>query len=440
MTFEDLNLNTQLSHALADLKISEPTVIQQKVFPVVMSGRDVVAVAQTGTGKTFGYLLPCLRQWQYSKDKHVQILVLVPTRELVVQIVEAAEKLSVYLNVKVTGVFGGTNMNNQAAELKAGVDLLVATPGRLVDLLMTGALKARSIKKLVIDEVDEMLSLGFRAQLGTVLDLLPEKRQNLLFSATLTDDVRLLIDQYFNHPIYVEATPVGTPLENIEQQVLFVPNFHTKVNLLKWLLQHHPSMDKVLVFAATKQLADQLFQEIQEDITGGVDIIHSNKTQNYRFNSVRSFEDGSIRLLIATDIIARGLDVSGVSHVINFDTPDEPENYIHRIGRTGRASQKGNSITMVTEAEKENLLAIEALMNYEIPIQSLPGDLQISELLTPDELPRIQMPFTPLRGTSGGGAAFHEKLAKNKKVNVRRNIAAEKMQKYGRPIKRSGRK
>lgn len=441
MTFNDLNLNTPLVNALSDLGISTPTTIQQKVFPVVMSGRDVVAVAQTGTGKTFAYLLPCLRQWQYSKEKTPQILILVPTRELVTQVVESVKKLTVYLNATVVGVFGGTNLNSQIAEVKNGADILVATPGRLADILLTGAVKTKSIKKLIIDEVDEMLNLGFRTQLQNILDLLPARRQNLMFSATLTEDVTNLIIQYFNDPVSVEASPTGTPLENIEQSVVFVPNFYTKINLLKLLLEQEASMDKVLVFAATKQLADQLFQEIDAKFPGQVGVIHSNKTQNYRFASVNNFQDGITRVLIATDIIARGLDVSEVTHVINFDMPDEPENYVHRIGRTGRAFQKGISITFSTEKEVDSLRAIEELMNYTIPVRSLPADLEISEVLTPDEIPKIMMPNVPFKPlTESSGPAFHEKLAKNRKVNVRRNIAAEKMQKYGRPIKRSGKK
>lgn len=442
MTFNELNLNKPLLNALDDLGYTTPTPIQQKVFSVVMSGQDVCGIAQTGTGKTLAYLLPCLRQYQFSKEKHPQIVVLVPTRELVVQVVEAVQKLTKYMNLAVVGVYGGVNLKPQLAEVQQGVDVLVATPGRLVDLLSGGSVKLKALKKLVIDEVDEMLDLGFRAQLKTILDVLPPKRQNLLFSATLTEEVEGLIDDYFTNPVRVEAAPAGTPLENISQSAYDVPNFYTKVNLLEWLLRQQSEMTKVLVFVATKQLADDLYDQLEPKFPGSVGVIHSNKAQNKRFEAVRAFQSGTYRILIATDIIARGLDIAEVSHVVNFDTPDTPETYIHRIGRTGRADRKGIAITFVTPAEKEFQTAIEGLMNYAIPMLPLPDDLPISDVLTEDEKPRVNMKTIQVKAAQPdeGGGAYHDKIDKNKKVNVRRDYAAEKMRKYGRPIKRSGKK
>lgn len=442
MTFDALNLNKPLLNALGDLGYTTPTPIQQKVFSVVMSGQDVCGIAQTGTGKTLAYLLPCLRQFQFSKEKNPQLLILVPTRELVVQVVESVKELSAYLSLVVVGAYGGVNLKPQLAAVQQGADVLVATPGRLVDLLSSGVLKTKSVKRLVIDEVDEMLNLGFRTQLKIILDLLPPKRQNLLFSATLTDEVETLINTYFNSPVRVEAAPVGTPLENIAQSLYSVPNFYTKVNLLDLLLHQQADMTKVLVFVATRQLADQLFDQLDAKFPAVIGVIHSNKAQNHRFASVSQFKDGTYRVLIATDIIARGLDVAEVSHVINFDLPEVPESYIHRIGRTGRADKKGIAIAFVTEADQQALAAIEQLMNYPVPAVPLPENLVISEVLTDDEKPKIQMKTidvkTPAREASG--PAFHEKIDKNKKVNVRRDHAAEKWAKYGRPIKRSGKK
>lgn len=442
MTFEELNLNKPLINALNDLGYTTPTTIQQNVFSVVMSGRDVCGLAQTGTGKTLAYLLPCLRQLQFSKDKLPQLLIIVPTRELVVQVLETVNQVTAYMNLTAVGVYGGVNLKPQAAQVQQGMDILVATPGRLVDLLSSGVLKTKAIKKLVIDEVDEMLDLGFRTQLKIILDLLPPKRQNLLFSATLTTEVEKLIETFFNNPVRVEAAPVGTPLENIAQTAYEVPNFYTKVNLLKLLLSQDATMTKVLVFVATKQLADQVYEELDAKFPDQLGIIHSNKAQNQRFEAVGNFKSGAFRILIATDIIARGLDVAEVSHVINFDMPDVPENYIHRIGRTGRADQQGIAITFITPADQEKQEAIEALMNYQIPLVSLPDDLAISEVLTDDEKPKVYMktPEVKVPKREDVGPAFHEKLAKNKKVNVRRDHAAEKMLKYGRPIKRSGKK
>lgn len=442
MTFEELNLNKSLLNALNDLGYTIPTTIQHKVFSVVMSGQDVYGIAQTGTGKTFAYLLPCLRQFQFSKEKLPQLVIIVPTRELVVQVVESVKKLTTYMNLLVVGVFGGVNLKPQVAEVANGVDILVATPGRLVDLLASGVIKPKAIKKLVLDEADEMLNLGFRAQLKLILDSLPVKRQNLLFSATITDEVEELMNTYFNHPVKVEATPAGTPLDNISQVAYQVPNFHTKVNLLELLLGHDPDMVKVLVFVATKHLADQLFEQLQAKFKEEVSVIHSNKAQTQRFEAVSRFEKGESRILIATDIIARGLDVAEVSHVINFDMPEQPETYVHRIGRTGRVDKKGIAISFITEREQEQQESVENLMQQPIPIRPLPKHLEISDQLIPEEIPRsyLKIPEVKIIKSDTFGGAFHEKSEKNKKVNVRRNHAEEMMKKYGKPIRKSRKK
>ncbi|MBS1613081.1 MAG: DEAD/DEAH box helicase [Bacteroidetes bacterium] len=441
MTFEDLNLNKPLLNALADLKYTKPTTIQHKAFPVVMSGRDVVGIAQTGTGKTLSYLLPALRQWEFSKDAVPRILVMVPTRELVTQVVETAELLSKYMSVKVVGVYGGTNIKTQMAALYGGADIVVGTPGRIFDLALNGSLKMKSIKKLVIDEVDEMLSLGFRYQLTNILTLLPQKRQNLMFSATLTDEVEALINDFFNAPEKIEAAPAGSPLENITQTAYEVPNFNTKINLLDMLLSSDAEMKKVLVFTATKKMADDVYELIAPKFEGKIGVIHSNKSQNNRFDTVEKFQDGSYRALIATDIIARGLDISEVSHVINFDVPDVPESYIHRIGRTGRADKKGISITFASPREDEFRTAIESLMKFKIPVIPNPEGLEISDVLTRDEMPNnetrnIQDKFK----IPELGVAFHEKKAKNKKVNMHMTRAEKLKLKYGKPKKRKPKK
>ena len=442
MTFDDLNLNTPLLSALDDLGYTNPTTIQRKVFPIVMSGKDVCGIAQTGTGKTFAYLLPCLRQWKFSKDKAPQILIIVPTRELVAQVVEAVKALTPYMSLIVTGVYGGVNINTQKALVETGVDVLVATPGRLYDLAMNGAFKTKMIKKLVIDEVDEMLNLGFRTQLKNILDLLPPRRQNLLFSATITEEVETLIETYFNDPIRVEAAPTGTPLENIIQSSYEVPNFYTKVNLLELLLSEDKSMTKVLIFVATKKLADQLYEQLENKFPGTAGVIHSNKEQNNRFNTVKQFQEGNYRFIIATDIVARGIDIAEVTHVINFDTPEIPENYIHRIGRTGRADKKGIAITFVTANEKPALSLIETLMKYQVPIIELPQQLVISEVLTEEEIPKFFMKIIQVKAPKKeeAGPAFHPKSAKNSKVNFIVKKKDRMMKKYGKPITRGQKK
>ncbi|MBC7934836.1 MAG: DEAD/DEAH box helicase [Rhizobacter sp.] len=442
MTFNDLNLNSPLLKALEELGFTTPTTIQHKVFPVVMSGRDVCGIAQTGTGKTFAYLLPCLRLWKFSKDDAPQILVIVPTRELVTQVVEAVKALTTYMTVNVAGVYGGVNINTQKLAMAEKIDVLVATPGRLYDLMVDGAFKSKMIKRVIIDEMDEMLNLGFRTQIKNILDLLPGKRQNLLFSATIIPDVETLMNDYFNDPEKVEAAPTGTPLEGIEQFKYDVPNFYTKVNLLHLLLEQDKSMSKLLVFTASKALADQLYEEMAPKYPETVGVIHSNKEQNHRFNTVKQFKEGQYRFIIATDIVARGIDIAEVTHVINFDVPDTAENYIHRIGRTGRADKKGIAISFVTEREKPFLQKIEALMQYEVPTIALPENLDISAILTEDEKPKVYMKEIQIKikKKEEAGPAFHPKSAKNSKVNHVISRKDRMMKKYGKAKTRGQKK
>ena len=420
MTFQELNLNTPLLNALIDLGFENPTPIQEKVYPVVMSGRDAVGIAQTGTGKTFSYLLPILRQLKYSDSKHARILIVVPTRELVLQVVGEIEKLTKYMNVRVVGVYGGTNINTQRQVVYNGMDILVATPGRLVDLVMTGVLRLKSIQKLVIDEVDEMLNLGFRPQLMSFMESLPQRRQNLMFSATLTEEVAALIDNYFYEPITVAIENQRTPLEQITQYYYTVPNFFTKVNLLGNLLANTDEYYRVLIFVASKQFADRVFELIDPVFPEQIGVLHSNKSQNYRINSLERFRNGTYRILIATDVASRGLDIADVSHVINFDTPDAPEDYIHRIGRTGRAEQTGIAFTLVNEAEGKNFAEIEKFMNRPILEKPLPEGLKISHVYTEEEQPVMfdKDYLGKSNAINDSQGAFHEKKEKNKKVNL----------------------
>lgn len=420
MTFQELNLNTPLLNALIDLGFENPTPVQEKVYPLVLSGRDVVGIAQTGTGKTFAYLLPILRQLKYSDQKHPRILIVVPTRELVLQVVGEVEKLVKYMNVRVTGVYGGTNINTQKQVVYNGMDILVATPGRLVDLVYTGVLRVKSIQKLVIDEVDEMLNLGFRPQLMNFLDSLPQRRQNLMFSATLTDEVAGLIDSYFYDPIAVEIETQGTPLEQIGQYFYSVPNFYTKVNLLEKLLIQADEFVRVLVFVESKQVADRVFELLDPKFPDQIGVLHSNKSQNYRINALERFKSGISRILISTDVASRGLDIPDISHVINFNVPEEAEDYIHRIGRTGRAEKTGIAITFANEPELKLLSEIERFINRYLEEKPLPADLPISNVFTDEERPvmfdKDYLGKVPRLSESQG--AFHEKKEKNKKVNL----------------------
>ncbi|HFA51558.1 MAG TPA: DEAD/DEAH box helicase [Bacteroidetes bacterium] len=442
MTFDDLNLNNPLRMALADMGISEPTAIQRKVFSPIMEGRDVVGIAQTGTGKTYAYLLPVLRLWKFTKSPYPQIMIVVPTRELVAQVVDEIEKLATYMDVIAVGVYGGTNMKTQSVKVTAGLDIVVGTPGRLVDLMLTGALQAKKIKKLIIDEVDEMLNLGFRTQLKNIIDFLPEKRQNLMFSATMTEEVEKVINRFTDYYKKLETAPSGAPLENIEQYAYEVPNFNSKANLLELLLNIDAEIKKLLVFVSTKKMADALYERMAPIFEEKVGVIHSSKSQNNRFATVDKFQDGTYRFIIATDIIARGLDVSSVTHIINFDLTDTAEKYIHRIGRTGRAEKKGIAISFVSEKEKEYKKKIEELMSLEIPLRPTPDGLLLSDELIALEKHVDIIPFNnhKMRMHQPSGPAFHDKKAKNKKVNNKLTRKEKMKLKYKKPQTRGQKK
>ena len=420
MEFNDLNLGTPLANAINDLEFIQPTPIQYKAYPVIMSGRDVVGIAQTGTGKTFAYLMPILRMLKFSEQRSPRVLIVVPTRELVVQVKEEAEKLAKYMSHRIDGVYGGTNINTQKKMVYAGLDILVATPGRLIDLALTGVLRLNTIQKLVIDEVDEMLNQGFKPQIEQILEMLPAKRQNVLFSATLSKEVEGLIQENFKGPEKIEIAPHGTPLEQILQLAYELPNFTTKVNMLKHMFATEEELQKVLLFVSSRKIADLLHTSLENDIDTEIGVIHSNKSQNYRFRSVENFDKGESRLLIATDIASRGLDIENVSHVINFDLPDEPHDYLHRIGRTGRADKEGVAVTFFIPRDEEMRNGIEALMDKKITNQPLPEELSISNKVLDFEREimlgvDVETRRTKLTQTQG---AFHEKKAKNKKVNL----------------------
>ena len=417
ITFEDLSLIKPLRNAISELAFVKPTPIQQKSFSVVRSGSDVVGIAQTGTGKTLAYMLPILQDLKYSKIDTPRVLVLVPTRELVIQVVDRINEFSSYINVSVLGLYGGTNINTQKKACSIGVDIIVATPGRLYDLAACRALQLKTVKQLVIDEVDVMLDLGFRVQLANIFSILKDRRQNIMFSATMTEDVDSLIDDYFIKPNKISIAVSGTPLDNITQQCYNVKNFYTKLNLLKYILSDSEVFSKVLVFVYNKKHADIIFDSLNECFSSQLCVIHSNKTQNYRIRSIKQFDDGVNRILVSTDVMARGLDLNKITHVINFDTPRFSENYMHRIGRTGRAEEKGKSILFYTDKEEEAKISIESLMDYKIPQMDFPLDVDISEQLLPEERDRTKISKNRSTETVTRDAGFHDKKEKNKKTN-----------------------
>lgn len=417
-SFEKFKLPKSIQKALTELEITTPTPIQNKTFKKIASGRDVMGIAQTGTGKTLAFLLPVLKQFEFTNAEYPKVLILAPTRELAVQINDEIEKICKYNSIRSIAIYGGTNINTQKKAVAEGVDIVVGTPGRTMDLALDGILRFDEIKKLIIDEFDEMLSLGFRPAITSIVSMMKSKHQSILFSATMTDEVDALLDELFNNPIEISLAPSGTPLEKIKQEKYRVPNFNTKVNLLKHFLSNHESNLKLLIFANNKRIADLLFERLDECYTNQFGIIHSNKSQNYRLNTIKSFQNDEIRAIITTDVMARGLDITDITHVINFDIPDSPEQYMHRIGRTGRADKSGIAISYITPKEEELFLAIEITMNQEVPEKEFPEDVTISNVLVEAEKTRQKVKFLLKKPQVSDNGAFHEKKEKNKKVNL----------------------
>jgi ATP-dependent RNA helicase RhlE len=431
-SFAQLNLNNALRNALDDLGYTEPTAIQLQAFAPVMAGNDVLGIAQTGTGKTFAYLMPLIRQWQFQQKKSVSMLVIVPTKELVVQVEEAFKQIAKYTSLRAVGVYGGPSIKNQAADIAQGTDVVIGTPGRINDLLLHGTINPRQVKKLVIDEVDQLLNLGFRSDLSHLLDVLPEKRQTLMFSATMTADVETIIAKYMQRVVRIDAATSGSTADGIEQRLYEAPNFYSKLNLLKHLLQSDESMTRVLVFAGGKRMADRLEFMLDDDFGDELAVIHSNKNANKRLRTVEEFAEGKSRILVASDLLARGVDVEGVTHVVNFVLPDAPEDYVHRIGRTGRAQRAGVAISMSAPYEEDSLQAIELLIGNRIPRCEWPSSVELSNEMLPDELDRGSMPVKVKAPKLEGGGAFHEKLDKNKKVPIKVTRADKMKAKYGK--------
>lgn len=416
--FEQLDLPKSLKKAIDDLGFQTLTPIQEKSFPVILSGRDMIGIAQTGTGKTLAYLLPILKQYKFQDSDMPKVVIIVPTRELVVQVTEETQKLTQYMSTRVLGLYGGVNINTQKKAVYAGVDILIATPGRLMDLALDNVVRFDDVKKLVIDEFDEMLNLGFSVQVTSILAMMKMKRQNILFSATMTEEVDQVINDYFDQPQEVSLAPSGTPLENIRQKKYLLPNFITKINLLNELLLSDDSIKRVLIFVNNKRIVELIHERLDEKLQQQIGVIHSNKTQNYRLNTLAELQKGNLRGILTTDIMARGLDIRDVTHVINLEIAEIPEQYMHRIGRTGRADQDGVAISMVSAREEEWFLEIEQLMNQEVEAFEIPENVEIATALMEFEKKREQPKRVFKKTVIEGGGAFHEKKDKNKKVNL----------------------
>lgn len=379
-SFEDFKLNKQLLNAIAEAGYTTPTEIQQKAITPTLSGQDIMGIAQTGTGKTAAFVLPLLMQLKYAQGDDPRALILSPTRELAMQIEEHIQMFSRYLDLRTVLLYGGLGPRSQKEALKKGCDIIVATPGRFLDLYLDGDVSTKSLKFLVMDEADKMMDMGFIGKIHRILEVVPRKRQNLLFSATMSELVRKIAGDFLAFPTVIEVTEQATPAQTVTQHLYRVPNLKTKINLLAHLVEDDEAFHRVIVFCKTRVVADHVFNFLVRRFGNeNVRVIHSNKGQNTRINSINSFKAGEVRFLVATDVAARGLDVSNVSHVINFDVPIVIEDYVHRIGRTGRAFNKGNAITFCNPAEEYYIGKIEKLIRQSIPTSDIPAGVFVEE-------------------------------------------------------------
>ncbi|MBP6180596.1 DEAD/DEAH box helicase [Flavobacterium sp.] len=373
MSFNSLDLSDALLKAISKKGYTTPSPIQQKAIPPILEGKDVLASAQTGTGKTAGFTLPILQilsQGQHLRHRPIRALVLTPTRELAAQVYTNIKEYSEFLDLRSTVIFGGVNQKPQVALLRQGVDILVATPGRLIDLQNQGLVSLSKVEILVLDEADRMLDMGFLRDIERIMKVLPSKRQNLMFSATFSKDIKKLAMGILHHPIQVEATPENTTVDAIIQKVYPVAKEKKTELIIKLITEGN--WKQILVFTRTKQGANKLTESM---ISAGIKAaaIHGNKGQGARTKALAGFKNGSLTALVATDIAARGLDIPLLPHVINFELPNIPEDYVHRIGRTGRAGASGEAISLVSPDETTFLRDIEKLVGLKLPKENIKG-------------------------------------------------------------------
>lgn len=376
-TFDNFKLNKQLLDAVKDAGYTKPTPIQEQAIPLALAGHDILGIAQTGTGKTAAYVLPLLMKVKYAQGQHPRALILAPTRELVMQIAEAVTDFGKYTDLRFVSLYGGIGPKTQIEKVQAGVDIIISTPGRFLDLYKRGEIFTREIKTMVMDEADKMLDMGFLGQIKGILEVIPVKRQNMLFSATFSGKIEKLSHDFLEFPERVEIAIQATTADTIQQVKYLVPNIKTKINLLVHLLESQ-DFKRVMIFTKSRKNAESVFSYLERKHLGSIRVIHANKGQNTRINSMEDFKAGEVRILVATDVAARGLDVSMVSHVVNFDVPLIYEDYVHRIGRTGRAEQEGAAITFVNPAEEYHFEKIEEIIRMEVPVVQMPSEVTVT--------------------------------------------------------------
>lgn len=424
-TFEKFKLNRQLLNAVAEMGLVHATPVQEQTIPRIGAGHDVLGIAPTGTGKTLAYLLPLLMKLKYASEDMPRALILAPTKELVKQIAEVAQRATYYTDLRTVMLYGGVGPSQQISDIEQGVDLLVATPGRFLELYQKGAVVTKALKTLVLDEADKMMDMGFMPQIRKILEIIPVKRQNLLFSATFPEKVERLSEEFLEFPEKVEVAPSATPAETIKQVLYHTPNRATKINLLTYLLEQE-KLERVIVFVKSRKIADQVANYVARKNLGEMRVIHANKGQNTRINSMDAFKEGNVRILITTDVSSRGIDVSDVSHVINFDVPVIYEDYVHRIGRTGRATKTGESITFATEADAYHVKNIEKLIRSTIQVKKIPGvvDIPATGFEEKQEMAR-EIDYQKRRDDPDYKGAFHEKKKRPDKSWQRGNEKAK---------------
>lgn len=429
MRFEDLKLTRQFLNAIEEAGYQEATEIQIKAIPPIMANQDVVGIAQTGTGKTASYVLPLLQMLKYAQGNEPRCLILVPTKELVVQVERTIAELSKYTDLRFVALFGGIGPKAQIEAIKQGVDIVVATPGRFLEIYAKGEIVAKKIKHIVLDECDRMMDMGFWPQLRDIQEKMPQKKQQLLFSATFPEKVERIADNFLLFPLRIEVTPQATPAASIEQFIYELPNFRAKLDMLVYLLKTYEDYNRVMVFVRTKQEATSIAKYLERLEFGEVRLLHSNKGQNARINAIDDFKSGDVRILVSTDVSARGIDVIEVSHVINFNIPTHYEDYVHRIGRTGRAFKTGTAISFMDFSEKYHIDKIEKLIKQpisrievgkEIEIHETPFEEFQNQMREIDRQKRLEDP--EFKG------AFHEKKKKfdTKKTNDKNSKSKKK--------------
>lgn len=427
MSFSSLGLSEPILRAIAEKGYSTPTPIQIKAIPTALSGKDVMAAAQTGTGKTASFTLPLLQRLASGskvKANHIRALVLVPTRELAVQVAESVATYGKHLSLKSGVVYGGVKINPQMMKLRGGVDVLVATPGRLLDLFNKNAVKFSQIETLVLDEADRMLDLGFIGDIRKILGLLPKKCQNLLFSATFSSDIRKLTDNILKNPVQIEVSPRNSTAKSVKQWVYEVDK-SKKPALLSHLIRNK-GWEQVLVFTRTKKGADRLVRKLEGDGISAA-AIHGDKSQAERTRTLAYFQANKVRILVATDIAARGIDINELPHVINFDLPKVPEYYVHRIGRTGRAGSEGEGISLVSADEVKLLSGIETLIR-----QTLEREVETGFIPTHSVPLTRQLKVRPKKPKKPKKAKQAQKQGEDRKTGGKQKSGSNKLRRGGK--------